>query len=82
MTTHTVGQQQAIVCQQSSSAKTKLAVRRTENSEPIIFDLRENDDELEDQGIRVIRFYIGDDDDEPQRSRKLRKLTSQMMSPW
>ena len=39
-------------------------VRRIENSEPIIFDLRERDDELEDQGIRVVHFYIGDDDDD------------------
>ena len=82
MTTHTVGRQHANVSEQGSSAETKPVVTRIENSEPIIFDLRENDDELEDQGIRVIRFYIGDDDDEPQRSRKLRKLTSQMMSPW
>ena len=68
MTTHTVGQQLAIVCQQSSSAKTKLAVRRTENSEPIIFDLRERDDEVEDHGIRVVHFYIADDD-EPKDGR-------------
>ena len=38
---HTVGQQQANVSQQSS---TKPVARRTENSEPIIFDLRERDD--------------------------------------
>ena len=49
MTTHTVGQQ-------SSSAETKPVVRRIENSEPIIFDLRERDDKLEDQGIREIHF--------------------------
>ena len=59
MTTHTVGQQHANVCQQGSSAETKPVVRRIENSEPIIFD-----DELEDQGIRVNHFYIGDDDDD------------------
>ena len=42
-------------------------VRRIEKSEQIIFDLREKDDELEDQGIRAIHFYIGDhDDDEPE----------------
>ena len=35
-----------------------------ENSEPIIFDLRERDDEVEDRGIRVSHFYIGDDDDD------------------
>ena len=39
-------------------------VRRIENSEPIIFDQRQGDDELEDEGIRVIYFYIGDDDDD------------------
>ena len=38
---HTVGQQQANVSQQSS---TKPVARRTENNEPIIFDLRERDD--------------------------------------
>ena len=59
VTTHTVGQQHANVSQQGSSAETKPVVRRIENSEPIIFDLRERDDELEDQGIRVVHFYIG-----------------------
>ena len=39
-------------------------VRRIENSEPTTVDLRERDDELEDQGVRVIHFYIGDDDDD------------------
>ena len=53
MTSHTVGQQQDSVGQQSSSAETKPAVRRMESSEPIIFDLR------------VIHFYVGDDDDGP-----------------
>ena len=68
VTTHAVGQQQANVSQQSSSAETKPAVRRIENGEPVVFDLRERDDELEDHGIRVIHFYIGDDgdDDEPE----------------
>ena len=41
-------------------------VRRIEKSEPIIFDLRQGDDELEDQGIRVVHVYVGDDDDEPE----------------
>ena len=76
MTTHTVGQQQPNVSQQGSSAKTKPVVRRIGNSEPIIFDLREKDDEVEDHRIRVIHFYIGDaddddddddDDDEPEK---------------
>ena len=58
-----VGQQQANVSQQSSSAKTKPVARRIENGEPIIFDLRERDDEVADHGIRSIHFYIGDDDD-------------------
>ena len=62
MSTHTVGQQQANVSQQSSSADTKQVVRRIENSEPIIFYLREGHDEPENHGIRVIHFYIGDDD--------------------
>ena len=66
MTCLSVGQQHARVSQQSSSAETKPVVRRIENSEPIIFDLREREDELEDQGVRVTRFYIGDDDDEPE----------------
>ena len=57
--------QRANVSQQASSAETKLAVRRIENSEPIIFDLGQGDDELEDQGIRVLHFYIGDDGDAP-----------------
>ena len=56
VTTHTVGQQHANVSQQGSSPETKPVVRRIENSEPIIFDLRERDDELEDHGIRVIHF--------------------------
>ena len=43
VTTHTVGQQQANVCQQRSSAETKPVVRRIENSDPIIFDLRERE---------------------------------------
>ena len=34
------------------------------NCEPTIFDLRQGDDELEDQGTRAIHFYIGDDDDD------------------
>ena len=54
--------------------------RRIENSEPIIFDLRERDDELEDQGIRVIRFYIGDDEDEPV-IQEVEELTFQTMNP-
>ena len=65
VTTHTVGQQQANVSQQSSSAETKPVVRRIENSEPTIFDLRERDDEVEGYGIRVVHFYIaGEDDDD------------------
>ena len=64
MTTHTVGQPHANVSQQSSSAETKPVVRRIENSEPIIFDLRERGDTPESQGIRVVHFYIGDDDDD------------------
>ena len=65
MTAHTVGKKHANVSQQSSTAEaeTKPVVRRFENSEPIIFDLRGRDDEVEDPGIRVIHFYIGDDDD-------------------
>ena len=55
MTTHTVGQQHA-KSQQGSSAETKPVVRRIENGEPIIFDLREGDDELEDHGIEVIHI--------------------------
>ena len=39
-------------------------VSRIENSEPISFDLRQGDDELEDQAIRESHFYIGDDDDD------------------
>ena len=39
VTTLTVGQQQANVSRQSSSAETIPVVRRVENSEPIIFDL-------------------------------------------
>ena len=58
------GQQQANVSQQSSSAETKPVVRRVENSEPIIFDLGERDDEAEDHGIRAVHFYIRDDDDD------------------
>ena len=58
MTTHTVGQQQANVSQQRSSAETKI-----ENCEPIIFDLREKHYEAEGHGIRVVHFYIGDDDE-------------------
>ena len=56
----------ANVSQQGSSAETKPVVRRIENSEPIIFVLRRGDDELEDQGIQVFHFYIGDDGDEPE----------------
>ena len=51
VTTHTVGQQHANVSQQGSSAETTPVARRSENSEPIIFELRERDDELEDQGV-------------------------------
>ena len=54
MTTHTLGQQ-ANVSQQSSSPETKPVVRSIKKSEPIIFDLRERDDEVE--------AHIGDDDD-------------------
>ena len=28
--------------------------------------MREKDDEVEDHGIRVVHFYIGDGDDEPE----------------
>ena len=68
VTTHTVGQQHANVSQQGSPAGTKPVVRRIENSEPIIFELREKDDELEDHGIRASHFYIRDDgnDGEPE----------------
>ena len=55
VTTHTVNQQH-------SSAETKPVVRRIENREPIIFDLREGHDEAKDHGIQAIHFYIGDDD--------------------
>ena len=48
--------------QQGSSADTKPVVRRSVNSEQFIFDLRQGDVELEDQGVRVIHFYIGDGD--------------------
>ena len=64
MTSHTVGQQQANVSQQGSSADTKPVARRIENSKPIIFDPRGGHDEAEDHGIRVVHFYIGDDDDD------------------
>ena len=64
VTAHTVGQQHASVSQQGSPAETKPVVRRIVNSEPIIFDLRQGDDELEDQGVRVIHFYIGDEVEE------------------
>ena len=50
VTTHTIGQQQANVSQQGSAAGTKPVVRRVENSDPIIFDLQERDDEVEDRG--------------------------------
>ena len=65
VTTHTAAQQQATVTQQSSSAETKPVVRRVENNEPTIFDLRERHDDSESHRIRVIHFHIGDDDDEP-----------------
>ena len=64
MTTQTVGQQHANASQKGSSAETKPAVKRNENSEPIVFDLREKDDELEGPGIRVIHFCIGVEDDD------------------
>ena len=65
MTTHTVGQQHASVSQQGSgSAETKPVVRRIAKSEPTIFDLMQGDEELEDEGVRVMHFYIGDDDDD------------------
>ena len=57
-------EEQANVSQQSSSAETKPVIRRIENSEPIIIDLREGHDEAEDHGNRVIQFYIGDADDD------------------
>ena len=66
MKTHTVGQQHASVSQQGSSAETKPVVRRIVSSEPTIFDLRQGDDEPEDQGVRVIHFHLGDDDDEAE----------------
>ena len=73
MTTHTVGQEQANVSQQRSSAGTKPVVRRIESSEPIISDLRERHDESEGHGIQVVHLYTGDgddddddDDDEPE----------------
>ena len=69
MPTHSVGRRRANVSQQGSSAETKPVVKRVANSETGIFDLRQGDDELEDQGVRVIHFYIGDDDeddDEPE----------------
>ena len=73
MAIRVVGQQQANVSQRSS-ADTKPVVRRVENGEPIIFDLREGHDEAEDHGIRLNHFYIGDDgdddDDEPVRRRR------------
>ena len=83
MTTHTVGQQHASVSQQGSSAETKPVVRRIAKSEPIIFDLRQGDDELEDQGVRVMHFYIGDDDDDDEPEfQEVEEFTSQMMNPW
>ena len=72
VTTHTVGQQQANVSEESSSAETKPAVTRIENSGPIIFDAREGADELEDHGIRVIGFYIRDDDDDDDDDQQIR----------
>ena len=66
VTTHTVAQQQATVTQQSSSAETQPVVRRVENNEPIIFDLQEMHNGSEPHGIRIVHFYMGDDDgDEP-----------------
>ena len=41
--------------------------------------MRERDDEVEDHGIRVIHFYIGDVDGEANDGR-LQGLTSQMMN--
>ena len=61
VTTHTNCLQQTNGAQQSSSAGTKPVVRRIENSEPVIFDLRERHDDAESP---VIHFYIGDDDDD------------------
>ena len=55
--------------------------RRIRHSQPIIFDLR-GDDELEDRAIRAIHFYIGDDDEsDSQSTGKLSRLKSQMMNP-
>ena len=54
-------------------------VGRIKNNEPIIFGMRERDDEVEDHGIRVIHFYIGDVDGEANDGR-LQGLTSQMMN--
>ena len=47
----------------------RVAEQRPDQWSPMIFDLGERDDELEDQAIRVYNshhFYIGDDDDEPE----------------
>ena len=49
-------------------------VSRIENSEPISFDLRQGDDELEDQGIRAIHFYIGDDDDDDPEFQEVEEI--------
>ena len=46
----------------------RVAQQRLENSEPVIFDLREKDDEVNYHGIRVIHFYIGDDDDDDSQN--------------
>ena len=70
MAIHTVGQQHANVSQQSSAAETKPVVRRDENCEPIIFDLREQDDEVEDQGIRLFTS-TGDDDDDDEHEPEM-----------
>ena len=55
-------------------------VRRIENSEPVILDLRERDDELEDQGIRVTHFYIGDDDDDDDDESEIQEVEEMSIS--
>ena len=75
MTTHTVSHQRANVSQQGSSAETKPVVRRIEKSEPIIFDLRQGGDELEDQVFQVIHFYDGDDDDEEPEMQEVEEMS-------
>ena len=46
-------------------ASCRRVENNVENSEPIILDLRDRYDDSESHRIRVIHFYMGDDDYEP-----------------